>query len=34
MPNGITLHFNHRDSSRYRHPLTGEWRMVMTSNKP
>ena len=26
MPNGITLHFNHRDSSRYRHPLTGEWR--------
>ena len=26
MPNGITLLFNHRDSSRYRHPLTGEWR--------
>ena len=25
-PKGIALHFNHRDSSRYRHPLTGEWR--------
>lgn len=26
MPDGITLHFNHRDTARYRHPHTREWR--------
>ena len=26
MPKGITLHFNHQDSKRYRHPITGRWR--------
>ena len=26
LPQNFQLHFNHRDSGRYRNPLTGQWR--------
>ena len=26
LPQNFQLHFNHRDSGRYRNPLNGQWR--------